>query len=75
MKSHHRQLLLLLMTIRKKLNHKMENFWSGVKVVQVEKVLILAGLKDPGGWNRGRKEMHENLMEICCFLMLFRSLN
>ena len=38
----------------------MEIFWSGVKVVQVEKVLILAGLKDPGGWNRGRKEMHEN---------------
>ena len=38
----------------------MENFWSGVKVVQVEKVLILAGLNDQGGWNRGRKEMHEN---------------
>ena len=38
----------------------MEIFWSGVKVVQVEKVLILVGLKDPGGWNRGRKEMHEN---------------
>ena len=53
----------------------MEILWSGVKVVQVEKVLILAGLKDPGGWNRGRKEMHENLMEICCFLMLFRSSN
>ena len=38
----------------------MEILWSGVKVVQVEKVLILAGLKDPGGWNRGRKEMYEN---------------
>ena len=38
----------------------MEIFWSGVKIVQVEKVLILAGLKDPGGRNRGRKKMHEN---------------
>ena len=49
----------------------MEIFWSGVKVVQVEKVLILAGLKDPGGWNRGRKEMHENFDGIFCFPMLF----
>ena len=50
----------------------MEILWSGVKVVQVEKVLILAGLKDPGGWNRGRKEMHENFDGIFCFPMLFR---
>ena len=38
----------------------MEIFWSGVKAVEVEKLLIFSILKDPGGWNRKRKEMHEN---------------
>ena len=39
---------LLLMTIRKELNYQMKIFWSGVKAVEVEKVLILTGLRGPG---------------------------
>ena len=50
----------------------MEMYWSGVKVGQVEKGLILAGLKDPGGWNRGRKEMHENFDRIFLFSNAFQ---
>ena len=73
MKSHHRPLLLLLMTIRKELNYQMKIFWSSVKAVQVEKILILVGLRDPGGWNRGRKKIHETLMDIFfLFSLLFR---
>ena len=49
----------------------MEIFRSGVKVVQVEKVLILAGLNDQGGWNRGRKEMHENFDGILFVFQCF----
>ena len=47
MKSHHRPLLLLLMTIRKELNYQMEIFWSGVKAVQVEKYTDFSGPKRP----------------------------
>ncbi len=59
------------MTIRKELNYQMEIFWSGVKAVQVEKILILAGLRDPGGWNRSRKKIHETLMDIFFYFLWF----
>ena len=35
---------------------------AGVKTVQVEKILISAGLNDPGGWNKGKQDCMKSLM-------------